>query len=85
VEDLQTAADSASFTVTELFGRSRPEAGLRWTGNLPSRATRALEVAGYDALALMDPEERRRGRASPDPDSAAPSTLGRQSAWSPRQ
>ena len=71
VEDLQTAADSASFTVTELFGRSRPEAELRWTGNVASRATRVLEAAGYDALALLGPHERR-GRASPDPGSAAP-------------
>jgi pilus assembly protein CpaF len=61
VEDLQTAADSASFTVTELFGRSRPEAQLRWTGNLPSRAARALETAGYDALALLDPDRRSNG------------------------
>jgi pilus assembly protein CpaF len=61
VEDLQTAADSASFTITELFGRSRPEAELRWTGNLPSRAARALEAAGYDALALLDPDRRTNG------------------------
>jgi pilus assembly protein CpaF len=58
VEDLQTAANSASFTVTELFGRSRPEGELRWTGNLPSRAARALEAAGYDALVLLDPDRR---------------------------
>lgn len=75
VEDLQTTADSATFTVTQLFGRSRPDADLRWTGNLPSRASRALEAAGYDPLALFDPEERRRGRASSDPGSAAPSPL----------
>jgi pilus assembly protein CpaF len=81
VEDLQTAADSASFTVTELFGRSRPDGELRWTGSLPSRATRALEAAGYDALALLDPEERRRG--STDAGSAASSTPGRQPGWSP--
>jgi pilus assembly protein CpaF len=83
VEDLQTAADSASFTVTELFGRGRPDAELRWTGSLPSRATRALEAAGYDALVLLDPEERRRGRASTDAGSAASSTPGRQPGWSP--
>ncbi|TMM13705.1 MAG: CpaF family protein [Actinobacteria bacterium] len=58
VEDLQTAVDSASFTVTELFGRSRPETELRWTGNLPTRATRALEATGYDALALLDAGRR---------------------------
>jgi pilus assembly protein CpaF len=74
VEDLQTAADSASFTVTEVFGRSRPDAELGWTGSLPARATRALEAAGYDARALLDPEKRRRGRASSEPGSAASST-----------
>jgi pilus assembly protein CpaF len=61
VEDLQTAVDSAPFTVTEVFGRSRPEAELRWTGNLPARATRALEAAGYDVLRLLDPERGSRG------------------------
>jgi pilus assembly protein CpaF len=76
VEDLQTAVDSASFTVTELFGRSRPEAELCWTGNLPSRATRALEAAGYDALALLDTEGRRRGRGAPEPAAAPAFTLG---------
>src|SRR5437764_5684168 len=59
VEDPQTAVDSASCPVTELFGRSHPEAELRWRGNLPSRATRALEAAGYDALALLDAEQGR--------------------------
>jgi pilus assembly protein CpaF len=58
VEDLQTAVDSASFTVTELFGRSHPGAELRWTGNLPARATRAFEAAGYDVLSLLDPARR---------------------------
>jgi hypothetical protein len=76
VEDLQTAVDSASFTVTELFGRNRPEAELCWTGNLPSRATRALEAAGYDALALLDSERRRRGRSSTEPGTAPPFTFG---------
>jgi pilus assembly protein CpaF len=58
VEDQQTAVDSASFTVTELFGRSHPGADLRWTGNLPARATRAFEAACYDVLSLLDPARR---------------------------
>jgi pilus assembly protein CpaF len=58
VEDLQTAVDSASFTVTELFGRGHPGAELRWTGSLPARATRAFEAAGYDVLSLLDPARR---------------------------
>jgi pilus assembly protein CpaF len=53
VEDLQTAIDSASFTVTELFRRAHPGDELRWTGNLPARATPALEAAGYDTLAVL--------------------------------
>jgi pilus assembly protein CpaF len=77
VEDLQTAASSASFTVTELFRRSHPADGLRWTGNLPARATRALENAGYDVLALMDPDGRGRERAAQERGSAQQPTFGR--------
>ena len=80
VEDLQTAAGSASFTVTELFGRTHPGAGLRWTGNLPARASRALEAAGCDVLALMEPAGRGRGRAAPDSASSSP-TPGDHGGW----
>ncbi len=55
VEDLQAGADSTSFTVTSLFERSRLDGPLRWTGNLPIRATKALEGAGIDPLTLLDP------------------------------
>lgn len=53
VEDLQTGRDSTAFTVTELFRRDRPAAPLTWTGNLPVRANRALEMAGYDVRELL--------------------------------
>jgi pilus assembly protein CpaF len=53
VEDLQAGPESTAFTVTELFRRERPGAPLTWSGNLPSRAMRALEMAGHDAPALL--------------------------------
>jgi pilus assembly protein CpaF len=54
VEELQTSADSPAFTVTDLFQRSRPDLPLHWTGNLPSRAARSLESAGYDMRTALD-------------------------------
>ena len=54
VEDLQTARDATAFTVTELFRREGPGAPLTWTGNLPVRAARPLEMAGYDVRELLD-------------------------------
>ena len=59
VEELQTGRDAVAFTVTELFARARPHDPLAWTGNLPARAGRMLESAGYDVRALLDPEARR--------------------------
>ena len=53
VEDLQTGRDSTAFTVTELFRREVAGAPLTWTGNLPARAARALELAGYDVRELL--------------------------------
>lgn len=61
VEDLQTGAESTSFTVTDLFARTGSGGPLRWSGNLPVRAGRALEAAGYDVLALLDPGRGRAG------------------------
>jgi pilus assembly protein CpaF len=55
VEDLQAGAESASFTVTTLFERSRAGGPLVWSGNLPVRALRALEDSGDDPLELLDP------------------------------
>ena len=65
VEDLQTTRDSTNFTVTELFRRERHDDRLRWTGNLPSRIVRPLELAGFDARTLLGVTE-----------TAAPSAVG---------
>ena len=54
VEEQQTGADATAFTTTELFRRPTPTAPLRWTGLVPSRLTRILEAAGFDALKLLD-------------------------------
>ena len=59
VEDLQTGRDSTSFTITELFSRERHDAPLRWTGNLPVRIARPLELAGYDVRSLLDVHGRQ--------------------------
>jgi pilus assembly protein CpaF len=73
VEDLQTAEASGAFTVTELFRRAGPGSPLRWTGNLPVRAGRALEAAGIDVLAVIDPRRSAvsasEGRPEPEPPS----------------
>lgn len=60
VEDPQTARDSVAFTVTELFSRDGPRRDLRWTGNLPVRAGRALARAGYDVRELLDADGAMR-------------------------
>ena len=54
VEDLQTGPEATQFTATEVFRRDRPDAPLRWTGNLPARAARALEMTGVDVRTLLD-------------------------------
>ena len=54
VEDLTTGRESAAFTVTDVFARSRVDGPLVWTGNIPARAGRALERAGFDVRALLD-------------------------------
>jgi pilus assembly protein CpaF len=54
VEDLQVGPETVAFTTTSLFVRSRHDAPLAWTGNLPVRAARALELAGYDLRRLTD-------------------------------
>jgi pilus assembly protein CpaF len=54
VEEPQTGPDAVQFTATELFGRPRPDEPLSWSGNLPLRAVRALEEAGYDVRELLD-------------------------------
>ncbi|MEO5679669.1 MAG: ATPase, T2SS/T4P/T4SS family [Acidimicrobiales bacterium] len=53
VEDLQTGPDATTFTTTDLFRRAGPLSPLRWTGQLPVRATRPFEDAGIDVRALL--------------------------------
>jgi len=73
VEELQTSRDSTNFTVTQVFERDRFGAPLRWTGNLPVRASRALELAGYDLRELLDPSFVPTGVGSDDrPTSLTP-------------
>jgi pilus assembly protein CpaF len=52
VEDLQVGAGTVAFTTTSIFARSRFGDSLSWTGNLPVRAARSLELAGFDVQAL---------------------------------
>jgi pilus assembly protein CpaF len=54
VEEPQTGPDAVQFTATELFSRPRPDEALAWSGNLPLRAARALEEAGYSVRDLLD-------------------------------
>jgi pilus assembly protein CpaF len=53
VEDLAAGPDALQFTITDLFTRD-PDNTLRWSGNLPVRAARALRDAGFDARALLE-------------------------------
>jgi pilus assembly protein CpaF len=53
VEDLHVGPDTVAYTTTSVWERPRRDAGLVWTGNLPVRAARALERAGYDVRALV--------------------------------
>jgi len=59
VEDIQVRPDLVAFTTTPLFERARHDARLAWTGNLPVRANRALELSGFDVRTLTDRGERR--------------------------
>jgi pilus assembly protein CpaF len=59
VEDLQVAAGMVNFTTTSVFARSRFADRLDWTGNLPVRAARALELAGYDVASLAGGDQGR--------------------------
>ncbi len=52
VEDLQVAAGTVAFTTTSMFARPRFSDALSWTGNLPIRAARALELHGFDVRSL---------------------------------
>lgn len=59
VEDLQVAAGTVAFTTTTVFARPRFADALRWSGNLPVRAARALELHGYDLRSLVSSEGQR--------------------------
>jgi len=54
VEEPQTGPEAVQFTATQLFSRPGPDGPLTWSGNLPVRAARALEEAGYDVRELLD-------------------------------
>ncbi|MGI8574504.1 MAG: CpaF family protein [Egibacteraceae bacterium] len=60
VEEPQADAEATAFTLTSLFERARWDAPLVWTGNVPVRAQRALDEAGYDVRELL-----RAGGARP--------------------
>ena len=60
VEEQSTGPGATQFTVSELFRRTRRDQPLRWTGNLPVRAGRALADAGYDVRTLLDESARAR-------------------------
>ena len=80
VEDLQTARDSTAFTVTELFRREVAGAPLTWTGSLPSRAARPLEMAGYDVCQLLGATSAAFGTVSRSAGPPAPPAAVRRSA-----
>ena len=66
VEDLHVGPDTVAFTSTSVFERQRRDAPLAWTGNLPVRAGRALERAGYDVRRLVGgPTPPTNGTTSP--------------------
>lgn len=54
VEDLSAAADAGHFTTTEVVHRDPADDRLRWTGQLPVRAGRALADAGFSVRDLLD-------------------------------
>ena len=53
VEDQHGPAEAGAFTVTDVFTRSEPDEALAWTGNVPQRAGRLLEAAGFDVVELI--------------------------------
>ncbi|MDP8969038.1 MAG: Flp pilus assembly complex ATPase component TadA, partial [Actinomycetota bacterium] len=61
VEDLQGGPEATQFTTTELLSRPRWDAPLQWTGNLPIRAQRAFDEAGYRLRDLLEAVGRGQG------------------------
>jgi pilus assembly protein CpaF len=76
VEDLHVGADSVAFTTTTVFDRPRSGAGLCWTGNLPVRAARALELAGSHVRRLVDP-----AHCGPEPKRTLSGWAGEAGRW----
>jgi len=72
VEDLQTGPDASTFTTTDLFHRAGPSAPLRWTGQLPVRASRAFEGAGIDLRSLLAAATEQNRGYEPPPQSLHP-------------
>jgi len=72
VEDLQTGPDATTFTTTDLFHRAGPGAPLRWSGQLPVRATRAFEAAGIDVRALLAAATEQSQGYEPPPQAVRP-------------
>jgi pilus assembly protein CpaF len=54
LEDLAGGPDATQFTVTPVFTRDHPGAGLAWTGQVPVRLSRLLRAADQDVGALFD-------------------------------
>ncbi len=57
VEDLAGGPDTAQFTTTPVFGRERPDAPLRWSGQVPVRLEHALADAGVDLRTALGSRE----------------------------
>jgi pilus assembly protein CpaF len=53
VEDLVAGADAVQFTVTDVFDRRPGDGQLRWTGQLPIRASERFERHGIDMRQLL--------------------------------
>jgi pilus assembly protein CpaF len=58
VEELSGSSDATQFTTTEVFRRALPDEPLAWTGQIPSRLSRALADAGIDIRDLLDTHAR---------------------------
>jgi pilus assembly protein CpaF len=77
VEEPQTGPDAVQFTATELFSRPRPDEALTWSGNLPLRAARALEEAGYSVRDLLDGGGTRTRAVRAVRSNGGPATVAR--------
>ncbi len=53
VEDSQTGADAAAFTMTEVFSRKRWDGPLEWSRQYPVRAARAFDEYGIDHREIL--------------------------------